>query len=380
LAQQLEPRKSPGRGVLVGVIVVVLVAAAAGIGLAVSHSKKKTASTSTSSPPETAVPSSGQLTFTTFQSRMGLTTGVQLWDAKPAKMDTEVAGIGAAGAKWLRSALQWKDVEPTSADNDDWSRSDRIVADAQKAGVSVIFDIDGAPGWAGSAQSGEFSTDPQLFATFAGKVAARYRGKERVYEIGNEPNLTDEVPKPDPATYAAVLKATYPAIKAADPDAFVLTGGLAGSRSTKGNIPGIDFLTGMYQAGAKGFFDGIAFHPYTYPLLPTEEVNQGGRSWSMMLRVRALMVQNGDSAKQIWVTEFGAPTNGPGGVSEAQQAAILTNGFNLFKTYSWGGVISWFDYQDKGTDTSQHKDFFGVVTPTGAHKPSYAAYQAEERG
>jgi exo-beta-1,3-glucanase (GH17 family) len=109
-------------------------------------------------------------------------------------------------------------------------------------------------------------------------------------------------------------------------------------------------------------------------LLPTQDVDNGTRNWAQMLRIRALMVQNGDAAKPIWVTEFGAPTGGPGGVSQQQQAAIMQNGFNLWKTYSWGGVISWFDYQDKGTDQSSNKNFFGIVDPNGAHKPSWTMY------
>lgn len=326
--------------------------------------------------PSTGVPSNGAIPLPTLQSKMGLATGVQLWNAAPAAMDAEITGIAAAGAKWLRTSLLWRDVEPRSATRDDWSRSDRIVTDSQKAGISLILIISGAPNWAGAQESGEFSTDPQLYAHFAAKLAARYRGRVRVYELGNEPNGTHYVPHPDPGTYVKILQATYPAIKAADPNAFVLTAGLAGGRDRKGNIAGETYLRELYQGGAKGFFDALSFHPYTYPQLPTQEATIGGRNWSMMLRVRALMVQNGDANKQIWVTEFGAPTGGPGSVSAPQQASILQNGFDLWKTYPWGGVICWFNYIDKGDDTSSHKDFFGLVTASGTHKPSYATYLA----
>jgi len=365
-----EPRRNnpAARKVLIGVIVVALVVAAFGIGLLVSHSRNKK-TTETSQPP-----TGGALSFPTFASKMGLTTGVQLWNSSPSDTDAEIKGIGDAGAHWLRTAVRWKDVEPSSADQDDWTQADRIVDDAEQAHLSLIFNITGAPDWAGAKESGEFSTDPQQYADFVAKLAARYKGKVSVFELGNEPNLTNEVPHPDAATYAKILEAAYPAIKRANPDAFVLTAGLAGGRSRKGNMTGDDYLTQLYQNGAKGFFDGIAFHPYTYPQLPTQEAKGGGRNWSMMLRVRNLMVANGDGDKQIWVTEFGAPTNGPNSVSEQEQASIMKDGFDLWKTYSWGGVISWFDYQDKGTDTSTHKDFFGIVDTTGAHKPSYATY------
>ena len=304
---------------------------------------------------------------------MGLSTGTQLWDAKPAKVDAQMAGIAATGAVWVRTALHWKDVEPTSAGADDWSQADRIVSDAQTDGLSIIFDVDGAPDWAGAGASGEYSTDPQLYATFVAKLAARYAGRVRVYELGNEPNSSNYVPNPSAAAYAKILQAAYPAIKAADPNAYVLTAGLGGG-DTKINIDAAKYVQELYQDGAKGYFDAISFHPYTYPELPSQEITTGDRGWSRMLAIRNLMVANGDGAKQIWVTEFGAPTNGPNSVSEAQQAAILQDGFGLWKTYPWAGVISWFDYQDKGTDTSSHQDFFGLVDTAGRHKPAYTAF------
>jgi hypothetical protein len=358
-----------------GLLVLVVAAAAVGGGVLIAHSRKK------SSPPTTAFNGpSPQISFPNLQAKLGLTTGVQLWNSSASDQDTEIAGIADAGARWLRTALLWRDVEPKSADEDDWSIADHIVADAQQHHIRIIFNIGQPPKWADPDDAGEFGTDPQDYADFCAKVAQRYRGRVGVYELGNEPNLSNTVTHPDPATYAKVLEAAYPAIKHADPDAFVLTAGLAGGRHRNGNITGIDFLTGLYDAGAKGSFDGIAYHPYTYPLLPTQDVDAGKRSWSQMLKVRALMVKHGDGDKPIWVTEFGAPTNGPGGVSQEQQAEIMRNGFDLWKTYSWGGVISWFDYQDKGNDTSTHKDWFGIVDASGAHKPSWSTYSSFAHG
>jgi endo-1,4-beta-mannosidase len=294
-------------------------------------------------------------------------------------MDSEISGIAATGAKWVRTALRWSDVEPTSANQDDWSRADRIVEDGQKDGVGVIFDITQAPAWDGFAQAGEFGSDPQMYANFAAKVAARYRNTVRIFELGNEPNHANYVTSPNAATYSSLLRLTYPAIKAADPSAFVLVGGIGGIRDTNGDIDPLTFVRGLYQNGAKGSFDGLAYHPYTYPELPTQEISTGDRGWSRMLAVRSIMVQNGDAAKPIWVTEFGAPTNGPGGVSQSQQASILQNGFQLWNSYSWGGVICWFSYQDKGTDPTTHQDWFGLVDNTGARKASYATFNTLAR-
>jgi hypothetical protein len=171
---------------------------------------------------------------------------------------------------------------------------------------------------------------------------------------------------PDAAVYAQVLRFSYPLIKAADPKALVLTGGLGGNKDTNGNIPGDVFLADLYRAGAKPYFDAVSYHPYTYPLLPSKDA--GERGWSRMLAARQTMVDNGAAEKQIWVTEFGAPTGGANGVSQEQQAAIMQDAYRLWAGYSWGGPLCWFSYRDKGTDTSDQGNFFGLYTNDGRPK------------
>ena len=98
-----------------------------------------------------------------------------------------------------------------------------------------------------------------------------------------------------------------------------------------------------------------------------------------MLTARQVMVANGDSAKKIWATEYGAPTNGPRAAhttTEAAQASILTAGYRLFNTYSWAGPLCWFDYRDKGTDTSTHANFFGLYVREGQPKVSVQQYES----
>jgi hypothetical protein len=101
-----------------------------------------------------------------------------------------------------------------------------------------------------------------------------------------------------------------------------------------------------------------------------------------MLTVRQTMVAHGDSAKKIWATEYGAPTNGPAqshfaspvpAAREASQANILATAYRLFDTYSWAGPMCWFDYQDKGVDPSDQGNFFGLRRHNGTPKPAYTA-------
>jgi hypothetical protein len=307
--------------------------------------------------------------------QLGVATGVRLFTASTQQTDDDIAGIAAAKAKWVRTAVRWDLVEPERASSDDWTKADQIVDQARAAGLSLILDINGTPKWARKAGTGTatFPEDLQTYADFAEKVATRYRGKVGAYELGNEPNHLKSFATPDASKYAQVLKLSYPLIKAADPAAKVLTGGLGGTRAKKGNIPGDVFLADLYKAGAKPYFDGVSYHPYTYPLLPSEDT--GSRGWSRMLKARQTMVDNGDGEKQIWVTEFGAPTGGPNPVDQQKQAAIMHDAFSLWAGYSWAGPFCWFDLRDKGTDTSDHGNFFGLYTNDG--QPKLALKQFE---
>ncbi len=106
--------------------------------------------------------------------------------------------------------------------------------------------------------------NPADLEAFAAGVAARARGVAAAYEVFNEPNLAYEWGgTPDPARYTALLAAARRGVKRADADALVLAAGLA---PHTGNAPGtvedVDFLLGMYAAGARGQFDVLGIHPY----------------------------------------------------------------------------------------------------------------------
>jgi hypothetical protein len=366
------------RRVIAAALVVVLAGALAVVVAAVGHKGKREpgrGATVTTGPgtPDGAVqgPIPGLAA-----DKLGISTGVALFNETLPQIDDDIAGIAAAKAKWVRTALRWDLVEPNRESSDDWTKVDEIVEQSQAHGVNLILEINGTPKWARKVGAGPaaFPGDLHTYATFAGKVAARYQGRVAAYELGNEPNHVKSFAQPDAAVYEQVLQLTYPVIKAADPAAKVLTGGLGGNKTKKGNIPGDVFLADLYKAGAKPYFDAVSYHPYTYPLLPSNDT--GARGWSRMLKARQTMVDNGDGDKEIWVTEFGAPTGGPNSVTEDQQAAIMHDAYRLWAGYSWGGPLCWFDYRDKGTDTSDHGNFFGLYTNDGRPKLSLKQFES----
>jgi Cellulase (glycosyl hydrolase family 5) len=376
---------SRNRRVIAVALAVVLFGASAIVFAAVAHRGSKRGSgggPSPTSPTSATLPAPGPVDTTPIPGlsadAFGISTGVQLFNENLGQIDQDIAGIAALGTHWMRTAVRWDLVERTSPNSDDWTKVDRIVDDAQQHKLSLILNITGTPVWARRPGAGnvEFPPDLHTYATFMGKIAARYKGRVAAYELGNEPNHVKSFRHPDPTVYEKVLQFSYPLIKAADPSAKVLTGGLGGSNG-RGVVAGDAFLAGLYAAGAKPYFDGVSYHPYTYPLLPSND--SGERGWSRMLTARQTMVANGDADKKIWITEYGAPTSGPNSVSQDQQAAIMYDAYRLWATYSWAGPLCWFDYRDKGTNTGEHANFFGLYAKDGQPKVALKQYETLAR-
>ena len=122
--------------------------------------------------------------------------------------------------------------------------------------MPLIVRVDGVPAWAGGAPAGANLEAVRDFY----ENAARYGADIVVgFEILNEPNLPFEWGgPPSAAAYTAFLKAAYKGIKAGNPDALVIGGGPSpNTGGFGGTVEDLDFMNGMYDAGAKGYFDII---------------------------------------------------------------------------------------------------------------------------
>jgi hypothetical protein len=297
---------------------------------------------------------------------------------------TQAAQLGAMkaiGITAIRLDANWDWVQYGGQNSFDWAQLDRAVASARTAGMSLDLIVDGCPPWAAvSGTTGDPSPQPASsaqYALWATEVAARYALQGvNTFEIGNEPNNAGFwQPAPNPAAYTADLIAAYEAIKNVDPSAFVLSGGLAPETNDGTNISPVTFLQDMYADGARGYFDGVGYHPYSYPALPNTYEYWSG--WSQMNQtspsIRSVMAANGDSGKQIYITEVGAPSGGPSGVSQTSQAAEFTQAIAAAKATRWIGGIYLYTWQDNGTDTSNTEDWFGLLTYAGVPKSAYTA-------
>lgn len=314
---------------------------------------------------------------------LGIATGFDTirWHSDE-KLRAEMEAYAAAGATWFRTDLNWSVVQPNSPRRYDWAPVDRVIDAAQAAGLKVLPVVSFAPEWAWIGDRYSAPKDPKAFATFLTAAVRRYSAKGiHAWEIWNEPNLRGFWPSPNPEDYARLLKAAYPAIKRVDHTAIVIAGGLSPVPRTDwlgevDHYSAVDFVRGIYAAGAGDTFDALGFHPYSYPYQPSETVSWSG--WTMMTGpIRDLMIANGDAKKQIWLTEFGAPTHGSNNaVTEDEQAQMLTEAMDLLDGKSWAGPVFWYGYNDRGTGRDNPEDWFGLVTQSGREKPALGVFRS----
>lgn len=346
----------------------------------------------TTSPLPSTPPSAG--TPVTLNTGFGVSVGNTFAYLSDAKLNAYLDDLAALGVGWLRFDLSWNDVQYNNSSTYDWSHIDRIVTQANARHIKVLPILLYTPKWArlSSCSYDEYCApaDPAQFATFAGAAAKRYASQGvHYYEIWNEPNMGAWWgSQGNVRGYSALLKAASPALRASDPQVFIITGGTGPAATDGTDVSPLDFINGLYQNGAKSSFDAIGHHPYTYPVPAT--FKEDWNAWMQMaltnVSIRSIMMANGDSAKQIWATEYGAPTGGPKAaatmsnygtiqnadhVSEDVQSYILSEAIKTHAAQPWAGPLFWYSYIDLGTSQNTNENFFGLRRFDGSAKASY---------
>jgi len=314
-----------------------------------------------SSPPSTSPPLAGAVIG-------GFSDGSSILGLDSAALERELDAIEATGATYLRIDVYWAEIERQRGVFE-WAMTDQIVDGARSRGLEVLGVLDYSPTWARPRGTNDHHppTNPADYADFARAAVERYapRGVHE-WEIWNEPNVAQFwTPRPDPSAYAALLSAAYPAIKAADPGATVVTGGLSPARddSDGSAIAPVTFLEGVYAAGGGGEFDAVGHHPSNYPYMPLkrepDDYNRNAFGGVTPVLYQTMQA-HGDGAKKIWGTEMGAPTP-YNGMTVDYLAAYIREAYSAWGSWSFSGPLIWYAYRDAGTNPSDIEDHFGVT-------------------
>lgn len=329
------------------------------------------------------------------------------------------ASLNALGMNWVKQEINWRDFEPVKGQID-FAALDAIVNMLQGQGTKILFTITAAPDWSRSIL--EENGPPDNFADygdFVTALAARYAGRVNAYEIWNEPNLRSKwkstIHTISPESYLQLLRFGYDAVKAANPEAIVISAGLAPTgyndafNAQVGNLEvnAIDdrvFLSGLYAAGVANYTDAIGAHPMGWANPPdtvccsaAEGVTTHFESptfyfLNTIQDYRQIMEQNGDSATPIWVTKFGWGTSEDLGAPDQiniymsytsleKQAEYIARAFEIGGALGYVGPM--FLYNLNGCQSMDSFGiegcYYGLLGPDGSPRPAYVSVQAIDK-
>lgn len=333
----------------------------------------------------------------------GIALGDQLYQSDNAQRTVALKQIKEAGFTEVRLGLAWHTTEKIEGTYN-WSHLDNLMRVVKKTGLKTIFLGNTTPTWARLDACKTSSACPPRdtadYARFMAAAVNRYKDYDiSAWEVWNEQNGNNFwKPQPNIEQYADLLKAAYPAIKQADPHATVLVGGLSGDSVDSVGPNLIDprtYLKKLYQLGARDYFDGVAYHPYVGvgPLNKKGEYNGWAKMDDRNASIRSIMVANGDSNKDVWITEFGVPTGGSGPVAtdtnnpppkadhvtQAVQSEIVQTAMDDLPSMPWVRNFLWHTYKDDATAAKYWGSAFGVWQFDGEPKPMLEVLQKSMR-
>jgi hypothetical protein len=323
-----------------------------------------------------------------------LTYGIQAflwWDHGFAGRDMDWVKLMAFSH--VKQTFAWDDIQPQ---RDVWSidRADTLLGELERRGLKIVARLSNAPEWAhparGARGHGSFVDAPPDdfadYANFCGVIAARYKGRIAAYQIWNEPNLSREwgSQPPDAAAYVALMRACSAAIRAADPDAILISAGLAPTGTYDATATPDDlYLQAMYNAGFQQYVDVVGMHAPGYS---APEVNPadgvGGHRFFTFRHVedlRRLMVANGDAARQVallevgWTTDQQNPNYAWFAVDEATQARnfVAAYAYAAENWRPWVGLMSAIYIANPEWTPDNEEWWWSVTAPNGYTRPAY---------
>lgn len=290
-----------------------------------------------------------------FESTLGISHHFSLNAEQDAK---DIDAMAAAGFRIIRYDMLWEQVERTKGTYD-FSAFDRLVAQMLRRGIRPLFILDYGNRLYGADFSVRTSEARAAFARFAAAAAARYKGKNVIWEIWNEPN-NEQVwrPRPNPSEYLQLVVTAATAIRCEDQGAYILGGSVSGV-----DLP---FLTTCIENGMLKYVDAISVHPYReqQPEMVLREYQQ----------LADLIQRHQPAGKKVPFVAGEWGYSMVPGRSEDEQARYLLR-MMLFNVYAGSGFTIWYDFRDDGTERQNREHNFGLFRHDGTEKIAIALFK-----
>lgn len=319
--------------------------------------------------------------------------------------DSKVAALGFG---WVKLFVSWNSIEGTKGTFSNYP--DTAVQQAHDNNLQILMLVFDTPAWANGTGSYNPNSPPPAnpsdLGDFMAHLAAHYAGQVDAYEIWNEENVADTWGGqfPNAVTYTNMLKAVYPAVKQADPNALVISGGVANTGDgSSTSIGDLTYLQTMLQNGAGNYLDAIGIHPYPGACAPTATScpQTPGTYFRRAEQEHDTVVQYGGANIPLWITEagyFSVPSNlgsqfascdnspGIGGftayeVSEQTKANDIVAAYQYaYDNWPWLGMFMLMNLDISMDSTSDRAlcdpaRFWAILDQNGNPTPAYTALQ-----
>jgi hypothetical protein len=292
--------------------------------------------------------------------------------AYPVTDAQQLSMVQAVGAKIVRIDVPWADVEQKAGKFTWGSYLSRVNA-CKAAGIQVVVILgQGNPLYTPAWNMPPTTADAvAAFARYAVAAVGVFGANYVVYEVYNEPNLPGNWGgTANPTQYGALLSATSVALRAARPDARVVSGGLA-------VFDPDTFIASALKCVDLTKISAVGFHPYTGAddYISDPAMAPGG----VPARFAACRAAIGAGSPNVWNTEQGFELSKCAGSTISDKLArqgVFASLFVLSALLSLQNFAIWYDLVDDGTDMTNPEYGMGLFDFNFNMKPSGKGFKA----
>lgn len=316
---------------------------------------------------------------------LGQTVGVNTHYASGGTINHDaLALLAEAGVSFIRNDLAWASVEKEAGVYDFvGSGFDELVDTCETLGLRILFILDYGNPIYGETQAVVDEEGRRAFAAFAAAAASRYGGRGHRWEIWNEPNIeqfwNSSDGGPDPELYAELIRATAPALRAADPSGDIVVGAVYFALPelidwSGFGIGGPRFLEAVAATGVLSLVDEVTVHLYRF---------DGPEGAAADIQVARDLLDRTGYPLAVSSGEWGYSTYDPDAppeglnflpaVTRNRQASYLAR--MLLFNYGLGlpGSVIFKDVDARDPNPGNIEHHWGLMTHDLTPKPSYFA-------
>jgi hypothetical protein len=273
---------------------------------------------------------------------------------------------------WVKVEVSWSALQSTKGGELDWSSCDQAFQSLSHYKLNSLVSITQPPAWSLTAHG----PDSALALKFIQQILQKYGPSIAALELFPAANTrAGWGTAPDPGAYMALWKTVSHGLEAAKTPVLLVAGGLVPGKtdSKVGRVDDLEFLQGMYSAGARDLVQVVSLQLLNPTNAPEAAPDQ---SELTVLRhyeeIRQVMLHNDHGKGMLWITGMGIPQSldAFGAATDSlqqKQADWLAQAFNQLRSQLYIGVA----FLDSINPASAPSGSISLITPTGDLHPAF---------